>query len=347
MSDWSATVAFFRILLVMCLPIAEARAMQVATGSFSGDGTTSQAITGLGFAPEVVILRTLGAGNSTRFRSATMLTGSKTLIENAALEGGWITSLDSDGFTVGDAARINDIGWESHWIAFTGTDDGFAVGSYIGDGASTDVDISDTSSSPDFQPSYLILVADTGIAPVQRFDDGTDSSSHLFGFTGAPVSGGNVTDFTPTGFNVTSGDRTNASGIDYHYVAWRERDGTEVGTYTGHGVGGATIPVPFPPSFASISRGICCVQSIFRIGSQIADQSSFYSPIDEVDDGIKSFTAGGFVIGDHASVASAQKHFFVAFGSATSPVPAISAGLLALLAVAIAVAGATYRVHQA
>ena len=347
MSHRIASVILFGILLVTCLPIVEAQAMQLATGSYNGDGAVSQAITGLGFAPEVVILRTLGAGNSTRFRTSTM-TGTKTLTSNVALEPGWITSLDGDGFTVGDADRINEIGWESHWIAFSGSDDEFAVGSYVGAGVPAAVDISDTSSSPDFQPNYLILVAETNWASIQHFDDGTDVSSLLFGFTGMIVSGGDVLALAPTGFSVSAGGRTTEAGEAYHYVAWRQGASTEVGTYTGNGVGvDATVPIPFRPAFVSLSRVACCVRSLFRIESQITDQSSFYSPIDEISDGIKTFTPGGFVIGGSSQVNTAQTHHFVAFGATTSSVPAMSTGPLVLLATAIAVAGAAFRSRRA
>lgn len=328
-------VVYCTLLVLLALPAAGAGAMELQTGVILGDGSGPRAITGLGLAPEAVLVRTLGAGTTGRLRTSTMTSGTKQLPLNQGLAVGLITSLDADGFTVG--ASLNGLGAVTHWIAFGGSDEGFAVGTYVGDGVLTSVDISDTSSSPDFQASYLILMSEDAIGAVQRFEEGMTGTTQLFGFTGPIFSNGEITDLTPTGFSVSSGNRTNEDGVSYHYLAWAEREGTEIDSYVGDGIAGdLLVPVAFLPKFVSVSRVNGGAQLRLRFATQDPDVSSFYNPSAETTDAIKSFTASGFTVGDSPDTNSAQTHFYVAFGLIPSAVPALSPGALSLVVLAIA-----------
>jgi hypothetical protein len=342
----SSVVVLLGVLLSTGFPLAGARAMEVATGSFVGDGMLGRAITGVGFAPEVVIANSAGAGKTALMRSTTMA-GTIELATTNSISPGFISSLDPDGFTVDDNAKLNETGVITHWIAFGDVDDGFAVGTYLGDGAiSMSVDISDTSSSPDFQSDYLIVLPESGQFPIQRFEDGGDEQSSSLGFTGPLTVGSDVTALTPTGFSMTGGDRTNELGTRYHYVAWRERAGTEVGTYVGST--DLTVSLPFSPAFVSVTRESCCQRSRYRTDAHAADESSYYRALEETTDAIKDFTASGFEVGSSADTSSATTHFFVAFEStAPTAVPALPAVLLALLAVVLGGVGLTLHRESA
>jgi hypothetical protein len=87
----------------------------VTSGTYTGNGT-GKSITGLGFTPNIVIVKQDGS-NRAVLRSSTM-TGSKGLTETVALESGVITSLDSDGFTVGTDVRSNSNGGTYYWVSF-------------------------------------------------------------------------------------------------------------------------------------------------------------------------------------------------------------------------------------
>ena len=82
----------------------------IATGTYTGDGATSQAITGVGFQPRFVLIsaRFISAGTAVvHFTSDTIVDdnaaglavqlGTPSIVTNA------IISLDADGFTVDDA----------------------------------------------------------------------------------------------------------------------------------------------------------------------------------------------------------------------------------------------------
>ena len=92
--------------------------MQMATGSYTGDGATSQAITGLGFRPRLLyITQRLTTGQAMPDRSQAWTsdvitddsaTGMAITMDTGAIpyetyESDAIVSLDSDGFTVDDA----------------------------------------------------------------------------------------------------------------------------------------------------------------------------------------------------------------------------------------------------
>jgi hypothetical protein len=311
--------------------------MELATGSFVGNITADRAITGLGFPPEVVIVHSSSTSwGDPLIRTSTTTGGAKSLSSNGFLNAGFITSLDADGFTVSGHPRVNTNGELVHWIAFGEVDDGFAVGTYVGDGSTTSIDISDTSSSPDFQSDYLILMSEAALAPIQALKHGGSLISPLFGFTG-PVGDGDVADLTSNGFILNSGPRSNENGTRFHYVAWRERLGTRVGTFVGDGVAGdLAVTVPFQPDVVSVTRATCCVKSRYRLDTLAADESFFYSNQATTTDAIKSFTPSGFVVGDSADVNQASTHFFVAWGQIPAAVPSFSAGGLILLGLGMA-----------
>lgn len=88
---------------------------QFATGSYTGDGTISQAITGVGFRPRVVIINTNGPADAggclciktdqhTGQMCVCMIAGGAWGNTNMALTDNRIISLDADGFTVDDEA---------------------------------------------------------------------------------------------------------------------------------------------------------------------------------------------------------------------------------------------------
>lgn len=314
-------------------------AMVVETGSYVGDGTDNRAITGVGFAPEVVILRGVGPSRTALIRTSTLSAGTKELATTAFVFANLIISFDADGFTVSDSPKLNQDEVVFHWIAFADTDDGFAVGTYVGDGANPRaIDISDTSGSPDFQPDYVLLVSEGNSDPGQRFEDGANVNSAVMGFTGPAIFSGSITDLTSSGFTVNAGAtndrRVNDPGESYHYVAWRERAGTSVGTYFGSG-GAQSIALPFAPVFVSITRASCCVRTKYHTATQAAGVGTDYGTFAETTNTI-TLTGSGFDVGIDSNVSAAATHFYLAFGTPPPPaVPALPWAGMAVLAFAI------------
>jgi len=80
-------------------------------GSYTGDGATTQAITGLGFKPTGVIVYQMVDGVAVRGWFKTTGDGANSLGFGAGelnkYGGGMIISFDSDGFTVGSTGAYN------------------------------------------------------------------------------------------------------------------------------------------------------------------------------------------------------------------------------------------------
>jgi len=105
---------------------------QFATGSYTGDGSESQAITGLGFRPKLVIITTNGPADAggcifikTDQHTGQMSVGVLAALPwgnpNMALTDNRIISLDADGFTVDDEAADappNKLNEEYTYVAF-------------------------------------------------------------------------------------------------------------------------------------------------------------------------------------------------------------------------------------
>ena len=97
---------------------------QMTTGTYAGDGTAGRAISGLGFRPDVVIVKgyDFDAGltlTSAVLRTSTMAgDNTKPLVLDNALTGNLIQSLTTDGFTLAAVGRSTrpaspSSGWRS------------------------------------------------------------------------------------------------------------------------------------------------------------------------------------------------------------------------------------------
>ena len=88
----------------------------VATGKYTGDGVDGKAITGAGFKPDVVIVKS-GAAQQARIKTNTETTTSSLFAGGAAEGTAGILTFENDGFTVGTHASVNNSGDTFYWIA--------------------------------------------------------------------------------------------------------------------------------------------------------------------------------------------------------------------------------------
>jgi Peptidase family C25 len=276
---------------------------QMATGSYVGDGTTGRQITGLSFAPDAVLIKadatahavmrtsTMGAGNVSKDTSASTVITSIT---------DRITSLDTNGFTVGTDTTVNANAVVYYWTAWS-TSTNIAVAQYSGDGTASQA-ITGLSFSPDF----LIILPAGDRWPMHRTSlSGTNS----FRFSGTGMANDAVTSLDPTGFSVSNSspptNSMNVNGEPYHYIAFNAVAGfMAVGSYTGDGVtdNRAITPVGFQPQFVLVTPQTS-LSPHFRTDAMVGDvsydfQSSASSNM------IQQFLANGFEIGTDADVAT-------------------------------------------
>ena len=134
-----------------------------ASGYYTGNATDNRAIAGVGFKPDVVIVK----GNTAQtaaIRTSTMSGDvSKPMAGATAQLADVIQSLDADGFTVGLNARVNsaDVGYE--WMAFRAQEGLLKVGSYTGNGTSQSV------TGLGFSPEYAAVFSAGANNAVQRY----------------------------------------------------------------------------------------------------------------------------------------------------------------------------------
>ncbi|MCX6183066.1 MAG: hypothetical protein NT150_14200 [Bacteroidetes bacterium] len=104
------------------------------SGKYTGNGAATQAIIGLGFKPEVILVRpavTAGAWVATSTMTPGTAKGLYNPYDYAAPTTGFIVSLDADGFTVSNTNGLsNNNGQEYYYMAWDDADGMVTVGSF-------------------------------------------------------------------------------------------------------------------------------------------------------------------------------------------------------------------------
>jgi hypothetical protein len=241
-------------LLLLC---AGPAAAQVVSGSYVGTGVAGRKITGLGFRPDVVLVKgndydsVTYVNTSAVMRTSTMGTGdvSKPLIQDYALVANQITSLDADGFTLGSDRRVAANGITFYWAAFKANAN-MKVGSYTGNGTADGTTQSITGLG--FSPEFVIVMSSGAARALQACSAAVAGYSYEFDI-GVRI-GNQVTSLNADGFTVrhtTGATYVNASGVVYHYIAWNDSPGfVKVGSYQGNATDARAITgVAFRPDF--------------------------------------------------------------------------------------------------
>ena len=109
--------------------------MRVVSGSYEGNGTDNRSITGVGFQPDVVIIK--GDTNTVAVCRTSTMTGDQTkpLVGSNALADNRIQSLDTDGFTIGTHGGVNSNNKDYYWVAFKAAAGEMVVSTYTGNSA--------------------------------------------------------------------------------------------------------------------------------------------------------------------------------------------------------------------
>lgn len=188
---------------------------RLAVGSYLGLGL-GHSITGAGFSPEYAIVVPANANESVQ-RSSTM-TGTRRF--SATTSGTGITSLDSDGFTVGTSPEVNSTSVVYHYVLFNAVSSITATGSYSGNGSDNR-----SITTPGFTPDYVITRPDpqststcnrSVARPVALTEDRTLHVAAV-----ATVADG-IQSFETSGFQVGTLCNVNTSATTYHWMAFRD-----------------------------------------------------------------------------------------------------------------------------
>jgi hypothetical protein len=340
----------FPVLLVLVLLSLPALG-QVATGRYQGDGRDSRVITGVGFQPDVVLVK--GAHpQSAVARTATMVGDvSLELGLSNGLVADRIQSLEADGFTVGTHSQVNASGVVYDWVAFRQVAGELKVGTYVGNGS-----VEHTIAGVGFQPAAVLVLSARSGPGVFRFASMPEPSSFLT--TGSNALAHALRAMVQDGFVVGNCACANEASVAFHYVAWRAQPGRMgVGTYTGNGTDNRLIAdVGFQPGWVWVKAdGIQQpVHKPASSGSSV-DTALYLDTIANGSDLLQALVAEGFQVGSDFIVNRSQvTYYWAAFAPASglpdtfilSAPPELTASSSASFSFSSDVADATFQCRR-
>lgn len=268
--------------------------MTWAYGSYTGNGSAS-GVTGVGFAPDAVMIKSEGASQGVIATTDMTAGETKGMGVQAAHTTGRITSLDSDGFTIGTDAEVNSNTVEYQWIAFqTGGD--LSIGTYSGAASGA------TINSIGFQPEMIwywgngnnarddaTMYLSTNSEKCDRFRNGARSVDMIGSL--------NASGFTTGGHATHGRDRL---GAKYFYIAFNAGSDFEVGGWNnGADVDGdsKTLSGSWQSDMVITNAAVDNLRPIFKLESMTGDASLRWSAQSIYANAIQSITSTGFTIG--------------------------------------------------
>lgn len=298
--------------IIICFVSFTTDAITFSYGRYTGDDAATQAITGLGFQPDLLIVKADGAYQGWMVHKDMSAGNCKGLVGTTALSTGRISTLDADGFTVGTNDDANKDGIIYYFIAFDASAD-FVLGSFVGTGA-------ETISGLSFQPDMVWLMgaaSGDNASPVLRSDLHNNGT---VAWDGPDASWDHIASFTSDGF--TTNWRTNGSDT-YYWVAIDEGASSfETNEYTGNTSDDREITAPgFQPDLSIIiTNGGSAPQ--FRLGNMGIDESMGFVASGLASNGIQKTTTNGFEIGTDSKVNNnGTVSTWLAFGGGTNVLP--------------------------
>lgn len=303
----------------LCLCLAAPAAAQMATGTYVGDGVDGRAITGLGFRPDVVLVK----ANDTKpavILTSTMGGVGKELAWNRPAATTFFSSLDDDGFTVRNSDRTNKAGKRYDWVAFQADAGRLEVGQYVG------YVFSNRLIPLEFRPSYVIVIPQGAYQSLQRSEAMPYDVSLPFDNEGALND--RIQNFTDQGFVIGSSSDVNGWLETYHYVAWRaEPYRTMAGSYLGDGQPLREVrDAGWRPSWV-LTKSVDPEEGV-HLGSALAGSGTsqhFDDKANESND-ILDLLSDGFSVGSDKDANQAGRTFYwSAFGNLCDPAIMVSA----------------------
>jgi hypothetical protein len=270
--------------------------IRVASGSYTGNGNDNRAITGVGFQPDVVIVKSDDNSGVAEIRTST-ITGDNTkpMTGNTALTANLIQTLDANGFTLGSDNAVNRNNRAYHWVAMKSYSGHMSLGTYTGNGTSKSI------TGLGFSPEYAIVMPAAAQAAVQRMSAMT--RTFTFGADTGITTG--ITSLDSNGFSVGNSATVNTNAATYHYIAWNQDvDEMTTAAYTGTGASNSVTGVGFQPSFVMVHANDTATgrAGAMRSSSLTGTASQLFTATANESTGITALQSDGFQVGTSATV---------------------------------------------
>ena len=196
--------------------IAWGAGADITVGSYSGNGT-SQSINGIGFQADMMLVAgasTSQAAMRSSVSTSTFDFGASTGVTTA------VTTLGSDGFSIGASALANSTSTVYHYVAFNQNSNYFSLGSYTGN-ATDNRNITGVGFEPEFVFTKKLSAGDFAGFKTESSGYATDKGLFADGFAAAA---NYIQALQSDGFQVGTGNEVNTSGASYGYFAFRQND---------------------------------------------------------------------------------------------------------------------------
>ena len=291
--------------------VAHGTTYRIATGRYTGNGAPLRSIAGLGFQPDLVLVKGDRASATLVRMSGMPANAAKSLGAAGTVLPNGIVALDGNGFSVGNDPAVNAAVTDYYWVAFAASPDLLVLGSFAGDG------LDNRHVSVGFQPSYVLLFGDGGQLAMQRF--AAQPADLSVPFVDGGERGNCIQSFDSTGFTVGFDPLVNAGGTVYFYAAWKAAfDILADGSYTGDGSGNHDIVTGFQPEYAIVARKGAGSPAVQRSDSLDVDMSLFCDATGGmISNAIRTFQPTGFNLGsDPNANSSGANYYYAAFNTA-------------------------------
>ncbi|MGB9613075.1 MAG: DUF7483 domain-containing protein, partial [Candidatus Margulisiibacteriota bacterium] len=309
----------FNTFLAALLFASATFAFSMNSGYYVGKGV-QQSITGVGFKPDLVIIKADITGFAV-FRTSAMGDAQGTAYFASAAENfaNGITTLDNDGFTIGSNSNVNQAHVRYTWVAFKDTNSSdFKVGSYIGDNSNNR-----SITGIGFKPDLVVIKCNGAYYGCWKSSTMTGEVTQYF-HNANQVTSGLILSLEADGFQIGTNAAVNSTSCTYWYIAFKEIN-LKVGSYTGDGSDDRSITgVGFKPDFVWIkgADNTTPQYGALRSNQSYGDESQLFSG-SNVTNEVQSLEADGFQIGTSARVnENGKTYYYVAFsGVPTPPTP--------------------------
>jgi hypothetical protein len=270
-----------------------AGSLQMATGSYVGDGVDDRSIA-TGFQPDIVIIK------STTTEAAVIRTS--TMAGDATWGPGGIAAnriqgLDATGFRVGTDAAVNGTGWGTvyHWVALKAGSPNVSVGTYTGNGAAR------TVTGLGYAPEWVGVLGAGTQTPMQRYA----GMAQAFDLDQGAGSATAVTAFGADGFSLGTSADVATNGTTFHWIAINDVAGAiDVSSFTGNAVNDRQITgIGFQPGYVMLRAEAGSLGAArARPGSLTGTDSLAFGPSAVGTTGIRALLADGFGVGTDGGV---------------------------------------------
>jgi len=296
---------------------AHAANFSMQTGYYMGTGA-SQTISGLGFTPNMVMIKSSTSAGVAVFKTSAMPANATAFTSATADNTASNVQLVTDGFTVGTLANVNTTNVLYYWTAFTGSDcsatGNFCVGSYTGNGSAS------RTITTGFQPDYVMVKRSTAVSGNFRVAAEPTNEALFFDTTARSTAGAHIASFSSSGFAIGSTNNT-SSGV-FYYVAFKATSGLMAqGSYTGNATDNTSITgTDFTPNFALVKNATSATSTnrnpVMNITESYGDNSSYVGATTaNLVNAIQGLQSNGFQIGTAVQVnESAATFYWIAFG---------------------------------